>query len=76
MLCTLYWRAFIWNNPSEITHLSGSENICQTKIRRIGPELRVLYNVFYYQKISAIFKCTLQTFIAKGLEMGENDAKK
>ena len=38
--------AFIWHSPRESTCLSGSENICQAKIRRIGPELRVLYNVY------------------------------
>ena len=37
--------AFIWHSPRESTCLSGSENICQAKIRRIGPELRVLNNV-------------------------------
>ena len=37
--------ALIWHSPRESTCLSGSENICQAKIRRIGPELRVLYNV-------------------------------
>ena len=37
--------AFIWRSPRESTCLSGSENICQAKIRTIGLELRVLNNV-------------------------------
>ena len=40
-----YRMAFIWHSPSESTRLFGSKNICQAKIRRICPELRVLYNV-------------------------------
>ena len=37
--------AFIWHSPRESTRIFGSKNICQAKIRRICPELRVLYNV-------------------------------
>ena len=45
-LCYVPYRmAFIWHSPRESTSLSGPENICQAKIRKIGPELRVLYNV-------------------------------
>ena len=39
-------EGIFWHSPREIAHLSGSENICQAEIRRIGPELDVLYNVF------------------------------
>ena len=55
MLCALldHWMAFIWHSPHESIRLSGSENMCQAKIRRIGPELRVcvLYNVWVDLKI-------------------------
>ena len=37
--------AFIWHSPRESRLHSASENACQPKIRRIVPELHVLYNV-------------------------------
>ena len=34
---------FIWHSPRESTGISGSENICQAEIRRIGPELSTCF---------------------------------
>ena len=39
--------AFIWHSPRESRLHSASENACQPKIRRIVPELHVLYNVVH-----------------------------
>ena len=48
--------AFIWHSPRESRLHSASENACQPKIRRIVPELHVLYNVVCHFKVSEVNK--------------------